>query len=127
MLECYVDCQSLLESHDSSQWEKGIEESSRGIDMCRDGNLSVSNSNEVAMVLHLTRAKLMWKLVSSSFISNVLSCFLCIQISTKPNKDTSKLQQLEKCLLDCEEGQFMIPQCIDITTCGCCSDSVGQM
>ena len=63
MLECFVSCQSLLESQDSSQWEKGIEESSRGIDMCRDGNLSVSNSNEVAMVLHLTRAKLMWKLV----------------------------------------------------------------
>jgi len=78
MLECYVSCQSLLESHDSSQWEKGIEESSRGIDMCRDGNLSVSNSNEVAMVLHLTRAKLMWKLVRGGFHQQMLHHFsLC--------------------------------------------------
>ena len=59
-----MKCQALLDSQDSDQWEKGIEESSRGIDMCRDSNPSVSGSNEVAMALHLMRAKLMWKLVS---------------------------------------------------------------
>ena len=53
--------------------------------MCRD-NPSVSNSNEVAMMLHLMRAKLMWKLVSL----NSPTCIIRHNLTITGNNETKQ-------------------------------------